>query len=304
MGNNVSPVCSEMEIEDWLQRLFCKINSMFYGVSRVPLLIALLLSLLFIFNANRANAQEFDHTHHFFDRVVKEFVRDGMVNYTGMKANPGELDLYLAVLARVKEAEFDSWDESHKLAYLINLYNAATLRLILDDYPLKSIKDIGNFFKGPWDQPVVPLFGETITLDTLEHEILRKDFSEPRIHVALVCAAMGCPPLRSEAYSAANLDTQLDDQAVQFLNNPIKFRIDWQKDEVHLSPIFKWYGNDFIKKYTPTEGYEKFNIKERAVLHFCSAYLSSEDQLYLKTQRYSVKYLDYDWSLNAMGGTK
>lgn len=277
---------------------------MLYRVFCVSFLIALLLSALLFFNEKHVNAQDFDHTHHLYERVVKEYVKGGMVDYAGMKANPGELDQYLAALARVKEAEFDSWSESRKLAYLINLYNAATLRLILDEYPLKSIKDIGNFFKGPWDQPVVPLFGETITLDTLEHDILRKDFSEPRIHMALVCAAMGCPPLRSEAYTAANLDTQLDDQAVQFLNNPIKFRIDRQKNEVRLSPIFKWYGDDFIEKYTPSDGYEKLNKKERAVLHFCSAYLRSEDKLYVKSHRYSVKYLDYDWSLNAMGGKK
>ena len=188
--------------------------------------------------------------------------------------------------------------ESERLAFLINLYNASTLELIIDHYPVKSIKDIGGFFKGPWDEDVVRLFGKTITLDNLEHDIIRKDYNEPRIHLALVCAAKGCPPLRSEAYVADRLDAQLDDQSRRFLASPAGLRIDHGKKAVFFSSIFKWYGKDFVDRYSPAAGFSDLDKTERAVAHFCSDYLSPGDGDYLKSGGYSVKYLDYDWSLN------
>lgn len=249
-------------------------------------------------------AQEFDHTHRLYDSVVKGLVENGLVDYAGLKANPKPLNEYLSNLARITEKQFNAWTEAQRLAFLCNLYNAATLQLIRDHYPVKSIKDIGSLLKGPWDQPVVRLFGDTITLNTLEHKILRKRYTEPRIHMALVCAAKGCPPLRSEAFVAEKLDEQLDDQAKVFLGNPIKFRIDRNKSVVYLSPIFKWYGEDFIGKYTPRAGFEGLSKTERAVLSFCSGYLPAEDAKYLAAGGYSVRYLDYDWSLNERRVTK
>ena len=238
----------------------------------------------------------FDPNHTVFEGVLRESVKNGFVNYAGLKKNPKSLNRYLADLSQVKEQAFGAWDENQQLAYLINLYNAATLKLITDNYPVESIKDIGGFFKGPWGQPVVPLFGKSITLNTLEHRIIRIDYNEPRIHLALVCAAKGCPPLRSEAYTGEKLDTQLDSQTRVFLGNPIKFRIDRLSKTVYISPLFKWYGKDF--KFAPKSGFDGLNKKERAVLNFCGRYLSDADQKYLAEGRYSIKYLDYDWSLN------
>ena len=143
-----------------------------------------------------AKTWTFDQSHSRFDRVLKKFVKDGLVDYAGLKANPGELRRYLDELSTPSEMDFGRWMEKEQLAFLINLYNATTLRLIVDHYPVKSIKDIGNLWKGPWDQPVVRLFGRKVTLNTIEHDILRKNYEEPRIHFALVCAARGCPPLR------------------------------------------------------------------------------------------------------------
>lgn len=240
----------------------------------------------------------FDSNHTLYDGVLKGFVKEGLVNYAGLKENPESLNQYLADLSKVKEQEFKSWNELQQIAYLVNLYNAATLRLIVNNYPVKSIKDIGSFFKGPWDQPVVRLFGKTITLNTLEHKIIRVDYDEPRIHLALVCAAMGCPPLRGEAYTSEKLNAQLDDQAKVFLKNPIKFRIDRQDSTIYLSPIFKWYGEDFVDKLTPEARLDGLNKTERAVLNFCSRYLSDADQKYLAAGGYSVRYLGYNWSLN------
>jgi hypothetical protein len=245
-----------------------------------------------------ATNEGFDLNHSVYDSVLKGFVKGGLVDYAELKKNPHSLNRYLTDLSQVKEPVFKGWEKNQQLAYLINLYNAATLKLIIDNYPVESIKDIGGFFKGPWGQPVVTLFGKSIALNTLEHKVIRIDYDEPRVHLALVCAAKGCPPLRSEAYMAEKLDAQLDDQARLFLSNPPKFRIDRPNNMVYLSPIFKWYGKDFISRFTPKIGFKKLNKTERAVLYYCSRYLSKADQKYLAEGGYSVKYLNYDWSLN------
>jgi hypothetical protein len=250
------------------------------------------------YSAGVEAAQAFDQSYAQYDNVLKTYVADGLVNYKGLKTAPLELDGYLKNTAGVPEEQFNAWTESQRLAFLINLYNAATLKLIIDNYPVKSIKDIGNFFKGPWDQPAVKLFGKTITLNHLEHDILRKQYSEPRIHVVLVCAAKGCPALRNEAYYAEKLDEQLNDQSRRFLLSPAGLGIDHEKKVVYFSSIFKWYGEDFIAHYSPKAGFTGLDKTERAVANFCSEYLASADSDFLSAGGYSVRYLDYDWSLN------
>jgi hypothetical protein len=178
-------------------------------------------------------------------------------------------------MGRIQKKDFDSWTSEQRLAFLINLYNASTLRLIRDHYPVKSIKDIGGWFKGPWDQPIVTLFGKQVTLDHLEHDIIRKQFKEPRIHMALVCAAKGCPPLRREAYTADKLESQLADQSRQYLASPTGLIIDKTKGKVFISSIFKWYGSDFP-----------------SVSNFIEKYSGK------KLKGLKIDYLDYDWSLN------
>lgn len=258
----------------------------------------LMLTVFLLIATGALSATEFDHSYSHYDALLKRFVSAGRVDYQGLKADPAVLNAFLDRTAAVPEAQFNAWTETERLTFLINLYNAGTLKLIIDNYPLESIKDIGNFFKGPWDQPVVQLFGETITLDNVEHDIIRKQYSEARIHLALVCAAKGCPTLRSEAYTPARLDQQLDDQSRIFLWSPAGLRIDRQKQTVHVSSIFKWYGEDFIPGYTPDAGFEKLNRTQKAVAHFCSRYLPPSQSDYLKAGGYDMKYLDYDWSLN------
>lgn len=235
----------------------------------------LVLGLLIPFQAAFAFARDFDHAHARFGRVLQAHVVNGQVDYKAMKANPGDLVAYLDALAAVPEAQFRTWTEPRRIAFLANLYNAATLKLIVDHYPLKSIKDIGSLFKGPWDQPVVRLYGQTITLNNLEHDILRKEYNEPRLHMALVCAAKGCPPLRSEAYVGERLDEQLDDQSRTYLRSPLGLQLDRAKGEARISAIFKWYGGDFP-----------------SVPAFVSKH-SGQNLDGLK-----IRYLDYDWALN------
>lgn len=210
-----------------------------------------------------------------FDDLLKQFVVAGRVDYQGLHANTRPLKNYLWQAGKVSESEFKSWGEKQQLAFLINLYNASTLQLIVDHYPVRSIKDIRSLFKGPWDQPVVPMFGKKITLNELEHGIIRKQYRDPRVHMALVCAAKGCPILRGEAYTAENLDEQLDDQSRAYLATSTGLVIDRQKGLASISSIFKWYGDDFASVPAFIEKYSLGNI-----------------------QGLKIKYLDYDWSLN------
>lgn len=264
----------------------------------ITCIAAFLLAAVSAASAGVGSAQAFDQTYESYDKVLKTYVADGRVSYSGLKNAPKALESYLDSAARVPEEQFNSWTESQRLAFLINLYNAATLKLIIDHYPVKSIKDIGNFFKGPWDQPAVKLFGKTIALNHLEHDILRKQYSEPRLHMVLVCAAKGCPILRNEAYHAEKLDEQLNDQSRRYLLSPTGLSIDREKMVVYFSSIFKWYGEDFIAKYSPKAGFTGLDKTERAVAKFCSAYVVSTDSGFLSAGGYEFKYLDYDWSLN------
>ena len=230
----------------------------------------------------RVAAAGFDQSNALFDGVLKQYVKSAHVDYAALKAHPQDLNRYLDQVSAVSKIEFKKWSEPQQIAFLANAYNAYTLRLIIKNYPVKSIKDIGSFINGPWDQPVVQLFGETITLNTLEHKILRKDYAEPRLHFALVCAAKGCPPLRGEAYVAARLNEQLDDQAKQFLAESGKNRIAATERTVYLSPIFKWYGGDFEKK-------------SGSVLAALKPYWPGKA---VATDDFKIRYTDYDWSLN------
>jgi hypothetical protein len=238
-----------------------------------------------------ARAADFDQSHRLFDQVLKRHVKNGLVDYTALKAGRADLDTYLDQSAAVPESEFARWNQSQQIAFLANLYNAATLRLIIDHYPVKSIKDIGGVFSGPWKQKVVQLWGATTTLDDLEHGILRKKYAEPRIHFALVCAAISCSPLREEAYTGAALDSQLDDQGRKFLGDPQKNRVDAPNRVVYLSSIFHRYGGDFEKK-------------AGSVLAFIQTYLPKDVQTELARGDFKIQYLDYNWSVNDFSARK
>lgn len=185
-----------------------------------------------------------------FSALLKQYVNaKGGVNYQGLKSNHQKLKNYLQILADNPPA--DAWSRDEKLAYWINAYNAATLDLILNNYPLKSITDLDG--GKPWDVKRIKLGNKTYSLNEIENEIIRPQFNEPRIHFAVNCAAASCPPLRNEAFVASKLNAQLEEQTKQFLNNPQYTKV--ESDKLVLSRIFDWYGKDFgdipafVKKY-------------------------------------------------------
>ena len=183
--------------------------------------------------------------HSAWNAMLGAYVTDGMVDYDAFQRDP-RFATYLAQLGRVQAA---SLAHNEQLAYWINVYNAYTIQLLNSRKERRSIRNInkvlGVTLKSPWAEPIVRADRRTLTLDDVEHEIIRKQFKDPRIHVALVCAAMGCPPLRSEAFTAERVDAQLDDQARRFLAQRAKNRVDVKSGTVYGSPIFTWYRDDF-----------------------------------------------------------
>ena len=219
----------------------------------------------------------FDHSHAELDAAMKKYVVNGMVDYAGLKSNRAGLDSYVAKTSAVSESDFKGWSEAQQLAFLINVYNAETVQLILDNYPVKSIKEIGNFISTAQDKKVVTLFGKTTTLNYVEHDLLRAKYSEPRIHFAIVCAAVSCPALRSEAFVADKLEAQLADQAKTFLTD--KSKNEYKGGVLHLSKIFDWFEGDFTKGGKSIAGY---------VNPWFAEDVSGSD----------VKFKDYNWALN------
>ena len=170
-----------------------------------------------------------------YNNVLQTYVSDrGLVNYQQLQANRQELDQFNQSLARVNPETYQSWSDREKLAFLLNAYNSFTLQSIIDQNPLKkSIRDI----PGVWKRRQLAIAGRKKTLDNIEHDTIRKDFNEPRIHMALVCAAMSCPILRNKAYTPEKLDLQLDDQVRKFITSSQGFKIDRDRKIVYLSSL-------------------------------------------------------------------
>lgn len=249
-----------------------------------------------------------EFTHESYAAVLEEHGDDrGMVDYAALKEEPEELLAFVRLVAALGRETYDGWDEPARIAFWLNAYNALTLQAVVDHYPIEpgAIRDYRypknsiRQIPGVWDKTQFLVLGEKRTLNGIEHETLRKDFDEPRIHMALVCAAMGCPPLRAEPFVGDRLGEQLDDQTRRFLGDPEKFRIDRDAGVVHLSSILDWFGEDFVETHAPAGGFDSgADAAEKAVLSFVAGYLPEADAEYLRTGDYDVKYLGYDWSLN------
>jgi len=255
--------------------------------------------------AEKANKSGFDYSN--YDAVLKKFVNENaMVNYSKLKARRHQLDSFVTSLGNLSRQTYEKWNEKQKIALWLNAYNGLTLKAIIDNYPIKSSwlksriwpKNSIRQISGVWDEIKFNVMGKKLTLEHIEHEILRKKFDEPRIHMAMVCAAMGCPPLRGEPYQGDKLDEQLDDQTRQFLSNPEKFKINSRKDDLYLSEIFKWFSEDFVSKYYPGSNIGRHDKEMSAVLNFIASYLNGAKKKYVLAGKYDIEYIDYDWSLN------
>lgn len=209
--------------------------------------------------------------HSLWSSLLKKHVDpDGNVNYKGFKADIADLDAYLDQLS--KKAPAATWSKEEKLAYYINLYNAATVKLIVDNYPVKSIKEIPKRWKKKW----ISVGSEVTSLNDIEHEVLRK-MDEPRVHFAINCASYSCPKLLNVAFTPQSMERLLSKTAVDFIND--KKRNRFENGTAQLSKIFQWFKSDFTKK--------------TSLLEYINIYLENPTPKGSK-----IEYLDYDWSLN------
>ena len=227
----------------------------------------LILSLLVNFWA--LNGQPEDHS--LWTSVLQTYVSEnGTVDYKGLQNNKSVLQSYLKMLSA--NAPNNEWSIDAKKAYWINTYNAFTLQLILENYPLNSIKDL----RRPWDQSFIKIDGRKIALNTIEHEILRP-MGDPRIHFAIVCASKSCPKLLNYAYESNSLEQQLELVTKGFINDPLRNNIN--QSNIKISKIFKWFKSDFPSReafITFLNRYSKIKISAEA----------------------EINYLNYSWNLN------
>jgi hypothetical protein len=220
--------------------------------------------------------------HGLYAELLKKYVKNGVVDYQGFKTEEDKLDTYLQILENI---DTKALPLNEQFAFYANAYNAWTIKLILSAYPgLDSIKDLGSIFKSPWKKKLCRIDGDILTLDNIEHDILRARFKDPRVHFALNCASKGCPPLRSEPYHGDILDRQLDETASAFINDPSRNHL--KGHNLYVSKIFDWFAGDFNKD----------------VVGFFLKYAKGDLKKQLEANKgtIKIKFLDYDWSLNGM----
>lgn len=243
----------------------------------------------------------FDHSHADWDQLLQQHVywnaagTASTVDYTAFKRQQGELDKYLSTLSAVSLKNYSGWQKAQQLAFLLNAYNALTIKLILSQYPdLRSIKDLGSLFSSPWKKKFFTLLGKQRNLDEIEHAMIRQPgaFDDPRIHAAVICASIGCPGIRNEAFVADRLDGQLEDSLRRFLSDHSRNRYNAETGRMEISKIFAWYGDDFVD-YRGHPSVASF-LGDYADL------LSADktEQLRIKAGEAPLEFLDYDWRLN------
>ncbi|MBL4819081.1 MAG: DUF547 domain-containing protein [Deltaproteobacteria bacterium] len=239
----------------------------------------------------------FDQSHALWSQVLQKYrTEQGLVRYAQLKKDAKDpkhhLNIYLADLQKPTRKEYEAWSKFEKMAFLINAYNAFTVKLIVDRYPIDSITDIGGmlwwFNKRPWRLRLFKMLdGKLRRLDSIENKYLHsKEFADYRIHAALNCASISCPVLRADAYVEDKLDKQLDDQMRIWMADKSKNRFDKKSKTLYVSKVFDWYDDDFddwgggirkvVKKYAPKGAGSAWILKAK------------------------IRYLDYDWSLNGV----
>lgn len=241
-----------------------------------------------------APAAELDHEHALWTKVLARHVQGDRFDYAALKDDRGDLDAYLGRLEAVTPDELAGWTREQRFAFWIDAYNGYTVRLVVDHYPVDSIKDVGSLLQGPWKRRFVPLghlapeIGEAqLTLDEIEHAILRPTFEDPRVHAAVNCASVGCPPLRGEAFVAERLDLQLEEQTRAWLADPTRNRIERGSGTLRVSKVFDWFREDF-------------GGSDEGVVRWIAEHVPDELAGWLREHaaELEVDHLDYSWKLN------
>ena len=260
----------------------------------------LLLALALLVSANAAVAAEFDHS--VWNELLQDYVQminhgqASQVDYSGFLQKRAVMRTYLSQLSAVKANKFSTWSKPEQLAFLINAYNAYTVDLILSRYPkLDSIKDLGSLLQSPWKKSFVPLFGKMLSLDDIEHGMIRKpgDYNEPRIHFAVNCASIGCPGLLNEAYIGSKLEAQLETVTRAFLADRSRNRYNVTTGRLEVSKIFDWYREDFER------GWKDWRKLDQFFAHYADRLTDTpEAKAFVIAGGTKIRFLDYDWALN------
>ncbi|HLU77039.1 MAG TPA: DUF547 domain-containing protein [Burkholderiales bacterium] len=255
------------------------------------------LCALALLCACSAQAAEFDHTHKTWNKLLQESVvplneyKASAVRYNRLGSHGAQyaLDWYLGALSAVPTSTYNDWTRAQQLAFLINAYNAYTVKLVLNHYPVNSLKDVVAPGADPWQREFFELLGRQRSLATLERDLIGA-FEEPRVHFALSCAAIGCPMLRNEAYVAERLDEQLEDQVRRFMSDATRNRYDAQSNTARVSRIFEWHAKDFARSAGSVQAY---------IARYAEALTGAPDRgETLAAKPFRIDYLPYDWHLN------
>ncbi|WP_298879314.1 DUF547 domain-containing protein [uncultured Polaribacter sp.] len=230
-----------------------------------------LILLVTILTLSQVNAQ----TSIFNELLQKHVTKNGIVDYKSFKTDKTKLDSFISYLEKTTPAK--SWSANKQRAFWINAYNAYTIKIILENYPLKSIMDIKQKGKTAWKIPFAKVGGKTYTLDYIEHEILRKNLFDPRIHVGVNCASGSCPKLGNMAFTEENIEASLEQLMKEFINDTTRNKL--SKKKIQISEIFNWFKNDFTKNSSLIEYLNKY----------------SDTEISKKTK---ISFLKYDWTLN------
>ena len=234
-----------------------------------------------------ASTASIDHS--IWTRLLATYVRpgpDGIDRVAYAKVTPADRQALASYLDALQKIAISGFNRQEQLAYWINLYNALTVKVVLDHYPVRSIRDIrispGSFSSGPWGAKLLKVEGQDVALDDIEHRILRPLWHDPRIHYAMTCAALGAPDLQPEAYVAARIDRQLDAAALRFINS--RRAVWFVDDRLHLSSLYNWYADDF-------------GGTAQAIIRHLMSY--ADPALAIRLQRFTeIAGTDYDWTLN------
>ena len=246
----------------------------------------------------------FDHSYQAYANVLRTHVIGARVDYASLKRNRGALDAVVDMLGQVTQDELAHWSREHQIAYWINAYNVFTLQAIVDHYPIqsrwsslftftprKSIKQID----GVWTDLRWRAAGAEMTLDEIEHETLRVKYDEPRIHFAVNCASVSCPPIRPRPYVADRLERQLILAARDYLASDFGLQVDGTR--LRVSSIFQWYGEDFISGYAHLVDADQ-SARDRAILGVIAKYGPTQASTLAQRGTVRIRFLRYDWSLN------
>ena len=238
-------------------------------------------------NSSNIDSSTIRQNYNSFDTILQSFsTSDGKIDYTSIRNDPFNLNKFLNFIGTVSpRSHHDYFSEADAKAYWINVYNALAIKTIIDNPDVDSIREIAWGMGAFWRTKFV-VGGEKLTLNNIEHKILRKQYKDPRIHFAINCASNSCPPIGNRIVTGENLSEQLDKKAFDFINNAANVRFDHRAKKVYLSRIFKWFKKDFTRNHT-------------SLLEYILKYHSAKDLIeYDEISSYKIIYNQYDWSLN------